>query len=85
MNPRSLSFDYIRHQEVTDQASYLQWTTKFLQDDERMASMVHAYKTSINGIQFMFSVEIPRNVKHALELDTQQGQWQYSLAGLHCS
>ena len=43
-----------------------QWTTEFLQDDDLMASMVQAYKASINGIQFMFGVEIPQNVKHAL-------------------
>ena len=47
-----------------------------------MASMVHAYKASINGIQFMFGIEIPCNVKHALELDKANGNtlWQDSIA-----
>ena len=46
-----------------------------------MALMVHAYKASINGIQFMFGVEIPHNVKHALELDKANGNtlWQDSI------
>ena len=59
-----------------------QWTTEFIQDDEHMASMVHAYKASINGVQFMFGVKIPRNVKHALELDKANGNtlWQDSIA-----
>ena len=58
-----------------------QWTTDFLQDDKWMASMVHAYKASINGVQFMFSIEIPRNVKHALELNKANGNtlWQDSI------
>ena len=38
-----------------------------------MASMVKAYKASINGTQFMFGVEILHNVKHALELDKANG------------
>ena len=44
--------------------------------------MVHAYKASINGVQFMFSIEIPCNVKHALELDKANGNtlWQDSIA-----
>ena len=47
-----------------------------------MASMVHAYKASINGTQFMFGIEIPRNTKHALELDKANGNalWQDSIA-----
>ena len=35
--------------------------------------MVHAYKASINGTQFMLGVEIQCNVKHALELDKANG------------
>ena len=58
------------------------WTTEFLQDDEHMASMVHAYKASINGVQFMLSVKIPQNVKHTLELCKASGNtlWQDSIA-----
>ena len=45
-------------------------------------SLVQAYKASINGVQFMFGIEIPRNVKHALELDKANGStlWQDSIA-----
>ena len=58
-----------------------QWTTDFLQDDEHMASMVHAYKASINGTQFMFGVKIPCNVKRALELNKTNGNtlWKESI------
>ena len=35
--------------------------------------MVHAYKASISGVQFMFGVKIPRNTKHALKLDKANG------------
>ena len=43
--------------------------------------MVHAYKASINGVQFMFRVKIPCNTKHALELDKANGNtlWQDSI------
>ena len=43
--------------------------------------MVHAYKANFNGVQFMFGVEIPHNVKHALELDkaNENTLWQDSI------
>jgi hypothetical protein len=46
-----------------------------------MASMVKAYKSSINGTHFMFGVEIPNNVKRALEMDKENGNnlWQASI------
>ena len=38
-------------------------------------------KVSINGTQFMFGVEIPCNVKHALKLDKANGNmlWKDSI------
>jgi hypothetical protein len=47
-----------------------------------MATMVKAYKRSVsNGTQFMFGVEIPKNVKRALEMDKENGNnlWQESI------
>ena len=43
--------------------------------------MVQAYEVSINGIQFMFGIEVPQNVEHALELDKANGNtlWQDSI------
>jgi hypothetical protein len=44
--------------------------------------MVKAYKSSVNGTQFMFGVvEIPKNVKRALEMDKENGNtlWQDSI------
>ena len=49
---------------------------KFLEDDERMASMVWAYKASISSTQYKFGVEIPWNMKHALELNKVNGNAQ---------
>ena len=57
------------------------WTKDYLRDNDRMASMVKSYKATINGVKFMFGVEIPRNTKHALELDTANGNnlWRESI------
>jgi hypothetical protein len=46
-----------------------------------MASLVQAYKASVGGIQYMFGVEIPKSVKHALELDKANGNnlWRESI------
>jgi hypothetical protein len=46
-----------------------------------MASMVKAYKSSVNATQFMFGVEIPKNVKRDLEVDKENGNslWQESI------
>jgi hypothetical protein len=46
-----------------------------------MASMVKAYKSSVDGKQFMFGVKIPKNVKRALEIDKENGNnlWQESI------
>jgi len=58
-----------------------EWAKDYLKDDERMESMVRAYRASVNGDKFMFGVEIPRNVKHALELDKANGNnlWKESI------
>lgn len=49
------------------------WIRDYVEDNNRMVSMVRAYKASANGIKFMFGVKIPKNVKHALELDKGNG------------
>jgi hypothetical protein len=43
--------------------------------------MVRAHKASVNGTQFMFGVEIPKNAKHALEMDKPNGNnlWRESI------
>jgi hypothetical protein len=45
-----------------------------------MAGLVHAFKAMVHGDKFMFGVEIPKNVKHALELDKTNGNnlWKES-------
>jgi hypothetical protein len=49
------------------------WIKDFLEDDDQMSSMVQAYKASVNGEKYMFGVEIPKSVKHALEMDKANG------------
>ena len=57
------------------------WTVDYLKDDERIASMVQAMKAKVNGVQYMFGVEIPKNAKHALEMDWINGNnlWKESI------
>jgi hypothetical protein len=58
-----------------------EWAEEYLKDDDRMASMVQALKAKVNGVQYMFGVEIPRNAKHALEMDKANGNnlWKESI------
>jgi Reverse transcriptase (RNA-dependent DNA polymerase) len=46
-----------------------------------MESMVQAFKAKVNGVQYMFGVEISRNVKHALAMDkaNRNNLWQESI------
>jgi hypothetical protein len=57
------------------------WVKDYFDNDDHMASLVQAYKASVGGIQYMFSVEIPKSVKHALELDKANGNnlWRESI------
>jgi hypothetical protein len=57
------------------------WVKDYLENDDHMASLVQAYKASVGGIQYMFGVEIPKSVKHALELDKANGNnlWRESI------
>jgi hypothetical protein len=43
--------------------------------------MVKAYKSSVNGTQFMFGIKIPKNVNRALKIDKENGNnlWQESI------
>ena len=56
-----------------------EWVDTYLEQDETLAQMVNTYKVSKrdDGAKFKFGVEVPRNPKHALELD-QKG-WQHSI------
>jgi hypothetical protein len=58
-----------------------EWTHNYLKNDDLMASMVKACKSSVNGTQFMFGIKIPKNVKFALEMDKENGNnlWQESI------
>jgi hypothetical protein len=78
-DPYPLVVYAVKHRLTQDE--HWQWTADYIQDDDRLGSMVHAYKSKINGTQFMFGVEIPRNTKRALELDKANGNnlWRESI------
>ena len=42
---------------------------------------MHAFKATVHGDKFMFGVEIPKNIKHALELEKENGNnlWKESI------
>jgi hypothetical protein len=72
---------YTVKRKLTKQPGW-EWTRDYLKDDDCLASMVKAYKSSVkNGTRFMFGVEIPKNFKRALEMDKENGNnlWQESI------
>jgi hypothetical protein len=71
---------YAVKKKITKQSNW-KWTTDYLRDDECMASMVRAFKATVHGDKFMFGVEIPKSVRHALELDKANGNnlWKESI------
>ena len=71
---------YAVKRKITKLPSW-EWTKDYLQDEERMAGMVHAFKATVHGNKFMFGDKIPKNVKHALELDKANGNnlWKESI------
>jgi hypothetical protein len=71
---------YAVKKKITTQPNW-EWTKDYLRDNERMASMVRAFKATVHGDKFMFGVEIPKNVRHAVELDKANGNnlWKESI------
>jgi hypothetical protein len=71
---------YAVKQGLSKQSGW-EWTRDYLQNDDHIASMVKAYKRSVNGTQSMFGIEIPKNVKRALEMDKENGNnlWPESI------
>ena len=48
------------------------WTTDFIDDTDEYSKLIHALKTSKQmGPKYQFGVEIPRSVRHALEIDKE--------------
>ena len=72
-------FTYAVKKKITKLPNWA-WTKDYLQDEEQMAGLVHAFKVTVHGDKFMFGVEIPKNAKHALELDKVNGNnlWKES-------
>ena len=52
----------------------LEWTKDFIKDTESYERLIFALKTSKSfGPKYKFGIEVPRLVKHALELDAKNG------------
>ena len=49
------------------------WVQEYSKDPDRLANMTNAFKTAVKGPRFKFGTEVPRNAKHALELDQLNG------------
>jgi hypothetical protein len=67
------AIQYIERAGLTALANFA-WVTPFLKDGPRLASMVNAFKAKVAfGPKFKFGLEVPRNPRHALELDVISG------------
>jgi hypothetical protein len=60
-----------------------EWIPEYLRSNETFGNMVRAYKVARTGSgpKFKFGVEVPRNPKHALEIDQANGNtaWRDSM------
>ena len=59
-----------------------EWTRDFMSDTKQYQRLINTVKTTKSmGPKYKFGVEIPRSVKHALELDRRNGNnlWKEAL------
>ena len=60
-----------------------EWVTHYIDQDHNLARMVNAYKVSRSDsvAKYKFGVEVPRNPKHAIEIDNGKGTtgWKTSI------
>lgn len=50
-----------------------EWSKYYLESDQTLKNMVHAYKASRFLKNIKFGVEVPRSTKHALDIDKADG------------
>ena len=78
-----LVIDYATRKELTSSAGF-EWIDSYLATDEEHSNVLRSFKTKVQdgqGKVYKFGVEVPRNPKHALELDKENGTtgWKDSI------
>ena len=63
---------YALKNKLTDKTGW-EWSKYYLQSDQILNSMVHAFKASRFQQNIKFGVEVPRSTTHALKIDERDG------------
>ena len=63
---------YALKNRLTDKHGW-EWSKYYLQSDQTLDNMVHAYKASTFMKNIKFGVEVPRSTRHALKIDETDG------------
>ena len=77
-----LVIEYASRRKEVREAPNFSWTKEKLESQETVANMARAFSAMIRSSpKFKFGVEVPRNIKHAIELDRQNGdiRWQEAI------
>jgi hypothetical protein len=73
---------YAHRSRLTNKPGW-EWIDDYIRSNETFGNMVRAYKVTRtgNGPKFKFGIEVPRNPKHALEIDKENGNsaWRESM------
>ncbi len=75
------AIQYIKREGLAAKTNF-QWAQSFLNDGNRLARMVNAFKAKVDrGPKIKFGIEVPRSPRHAMELDTMNGTnvWKESM------
>ena len=65
-----LVIEYASRCKEVREAPDFSWTKEKLESQETVANMAHAFSATIcSSPKFKFGVKVPRNIKHAIELD----------------
>jgi hypothetical protein len=73
---------YASDNELTSQTGW-KWVLKMVSDTSKMATVVKSHHTAVkNAPKYKFGIEVPRNVRHALQLDEANGNtlWRDAMA-----
>jgi hypothetical protein len=67
------AIQYIKREGLVAKANFV-WAQAFLKDGDRLAKMVNAFKVKVDrSPKFKFGIRVPRNPRHAMELDLMNG------------
>ena len=63
---------YAQDHKLLHKAGWV-WLEEYIYADEKLANIFSTYRASTEVAKYKFGVQVPRNPKHALELDRQNG------------